>query len=250
MGAINEWVGKARTVMGNAGSNATRVYDGAKKGGVIPTKLDISDDGEVIPPLYVWWAPWMARAFLALSTMILCGIAGVISGGGDIIDGAKSTFALALVIGTIQGSIAFRARGVWTWMGTIVALPLIVAVLFAEPVLAVSLAIMGVITALVGRLYKQADFDSAVAGALSEITGAKKRHGRGFLLEEIIENDSAGTLVTLGSSEGGAPKNSRIRHIPDGVGTGWYIVVDPARRYMAGMSPAMLRRVEALGQDR
>ena len=249
VGMLEQWAGRARVTLNAAGEGAARAYSGAKEGGIIPSKLEVTGDGSLIPPTYVWWAPWAVRGGIVLAVTTVAWLTGLAAGGGGYpLETPMGAFAAALLGALGLAVMGFKAETPIAWGACVLVIPFLIGVLTESTALAVVFAILGAIAAFIGGVYRRADFDAATIEALEQITAARRNHGRGYLLEEILEDDGGHEkLLTLGDPDGGAPRNSRIRHVPDGVREGWYIVVDPARRFMAGMPPAMLRRVESLG---
>lgn len=246
---LERWAGKARVTLSAAGDGAARAYSGAKEGGIIPSKLEIAGDGSVIPPAYVWWAPWAARIVF----VVAAGIVGLpfglaVGASGSSPDNLTSAFMTPVGVAIFLMVAAFNLDSFMAWGVCVLLIPGLGMLLTESTSFGVLFAIFGVISVIIGGMYRRADFDAATADALEQIAEARRSHGRGYMLEEILEDDGGHEkLVTLGDPDGGAPRNQRIRHVPDGVHEGWYIVVDPARRFMTGMPPAMLRRVESLG---
>ena len=250
VGMMERWAGKARVTLNAAGDGAARAYSGTKEGGIIPSKLEVAGDGSLIPPSYVWWAPWAARGGIFSVVTVVVWLAAVAAGvkGSPLEAAGAGAFATAII-----GALALAAAGVHSetriaWGASVLVVPILSLVLTESVALTVVFVILGAIAAGIGGMYRRADFDAATVDALEQIAEARRNYGRGYMLEEILEDEGGHEkLVTLGDPDGGPPCNKRIRHVPDGVHEGWYIVVDPARRFMAGMPPAMLRRVGSFG---
>lgn len=247
VGLLQEWSERARAAVGVAGEGAARAYSDARDAGLVPGKMTVRDDGAFIPPAYVWWAPWAARAAVLAVVVIVAGVAGIALIPDPLGVTVPGALGVALVAGLMIAAAGFNSDSRWAWGACVFLFPVAGALLLKSFPMGIVLALLGALAASLGGVYRRADFDAATVDALEQIADAKRSHGRGFLVEEIIQ-DAGGheKTLTLGDLEGGPAHNRRVRHIPDGIEAGWYIVVDPARRFMAGMSPAMLRRIEKL----
>ncbi len=233
-----------------ANSGATSAYQRAKGYGIIPTQTAQTPDGAVIPPYYAWWAPWVLRVILFLLALVALGpLLDWLSPNNRTLsfEGVSGIFAFAGLEFLFHKTKRLSALVPWLVCG--LGFPLIGGALLGSASAGFCIAVFALLLITVEQTYWKARFDLEACALLEDITQAKENGGVLYVLEDIVREEQSETIVTLGRPGFTGVENKSVRYLPDSVVPGWVIVLDGGRRFMAGMPPEMVERIEELGEQ-
>ena len=213
--------------------------------GIIPNRVGVDREGRIIPPFFVWWAPWMFRVVLVIAGFIIGGVLESINSGPY-----PDT---AMLIPFAMGFAMWFLRNQTSWIpGLIITVLAVTAASLMSKSVLISLEalILFALVVLVEYIYARAAFDYNTAAAFEEMKQALSTYGTAYELEEREDTNVNGeTLTTVSALDSGRPARAMIRLLPEHVDPGWLIAVDPARRFMTGLSPEQRVRISEIQEQ-
>ena len=221
--------------------------------GIIPSKVSVTPDGEIVPPFYVWWAPWLIRGVIVLIPVFLAFLAilifgkdnDLVSSNGDLVAACGMGFGAPITIWLFRHRNSQILSILWVVAWAVILLFIVENILLIIP----AIAVVGAMTYF-EYIYACARYDRIVAGVYDDMRQALATYGELYMLEELREPDIHGeSLTTIVDQETGRPSRAMIRHLPGVVTPGWLIAIDPARRFMTGISPDQRIRIKEILGD-